>query len=401
MVPELPELPELPEPYPYLRVGHVDTAPMPAGLGTAVDLTAASAETVQRELRRGLDLVTFGVPKSTYSPGALTESALTVLTACEAEGVPTMMWAENPEDLEGPLAAVVSHAVTVQESLHSLLLRRYGSERSLLLEPTIEPQPLLLEDLGDPEALRPGVIGRRRELIESRSPAVQAARLLNFLGMPAEPEPLVTTLIVSRRGDNLDHTLENLRRQVHSRIEPMLVIDPLYEARAREATAGWDMPLQIKVAPARSTLADRLNLGVQHAAGQFVAVFEETALYGGHHLTDLLQAARYSGAHLLGKASWFVKDDDGGLRVRGPKLQRTFGEAPALGTVLMPTEIARRTGFIRRAAGINRALAEGVRNAGGTIFSIHAYDTVLLSGGQTIKDLSIGDLQSVSLSCPA
>lgn len=400
-MPELPavqsELPTPPEPYPYLRVGHVGTVPLPEGVGAAVDLTDVSAEALERELRRGLDLVTLSTSGSTGPSGALTDAVLAVLTACEAEGVPTVLRAQVAADLESPLAAVASHAVTEERDLHGLLLRRYGSERVLLLESTIEPQALLLEDLEDPEALTPERIARRRELIASRCPAAQASRLLRLLGMPAEPEPLVTALIVSRRAENLNHTLENLRRQVHPRIEPLVVIDPLYESEAREATAGWDVPLRIHVANPRSTLADRLNLGAHYAAGQFVAVIEESALYGPHHLTDLLQAAQHSGAHLVGKASWFVKDDDGSLRVRAPKLQRTFGEVPALGTVLMPTDIARRIGFTRRAAGINRALAERALNAGGTIFSIHAYDTVLLRGGQTIKDLSVGDLQSAAL----
>lgn len=400
------ELPSLPPSYPFLRVGHVGTSPLPEGIGKAVDLTESTPEILEQELRRGLDLVTFGGPADPHSAGrqglgSLTDAALAVLTACEAEGIPTLLQAEAAEDLGTSLASVVSHAVTAEPELYGRLVRRYGSERAFLLEPTVDPQATLLEDLHTPEALTPERIADRRELIASHRPAAQAARLLSFLGMPVEPEPLVTALIVSRRAENLHHTLENLKRQAHPRIEPLLVIDPLYAAEAREATAGWDLPLRLLVSNPRSTLADRLNVGVQHAAGQFVAVIEETPLYGPHHITDLLQAAQHSGAHLVGKASWHVKDDAGAVVVRAPKLQRTFGEVPALGTVLMSTDIACRIGFTRRAAGINKALAERALNAGGTIISIHAYDTVLLRGGQRIEDLSIRDLQSAALPHPA
>ncbi|OSM42634.1 glycosyltransferase [Nesterenkonia sp. PF2B19] len=383
-------------PYPYLRTGHLGCPPLPEGVGTAVDLSSCSLE---EEVRRGLDLVVLGADAGHGHAGrgeGLSPVVRDLLITCEGEGIPTVLRIEEPEHLEGPLAAVVSHSVTTRSDLHSAMLRRWGVDRALLMEPVVDPRETLLERLGDPEAAAAERITARRELIGTRSPAAQASRLLGHLGVPVEADPLVTALIVSRRAENLDRTLENLKRQDHPRMEALLVIDPLHEERAQEALTRWDVPVRLIRATPRSTVADRLNIGIDQAAGRHVAVIEETALYGAGHITDLLQAVRHSGADLVGRASWFVKADDGEVRIRAPKLQRTFDEPPALGTLMMRTETARRIGFSRRAAKPGPAIAERTLNAGGTIFAIHAHDVLMLRRGQSLDELSEADLHAAS-----
>lgn len=374
------ELTAPPQPYAYLRVGLLNAQPVFESIGTTVPLEGADLADV---LKNGLDYILLG-PQDLRS-----SDALETLIACEGEGIPTVLRAERVEDLQAPVAAAVSHVVTFSAEVHRSALSQVGSERALLLEPPVDPVEALLEGRGTSEALVPEAVSRRRELIAARSPKALMDRLAGFLGFAVEPEPLVTAVVVSRKAENLDHSLQNLARQQYPRLDVLLTIDPLYEQQARELTAQWEIPVRLVVAQSRSTLADRLNLGVLHALGELVTVFEENALYGPHHITDLVQAVQHSGAQLVGKASWYVYDGAKGRMVpRAAAVQRTYDETPALGTMLLRRETAQRLGFTRRATGTNWPLAERLLNAGASIYSVHAYDTVIPKKGQTLQELS-------------
>ena len=199
--------------------------------------------------------------------------------------------------------------------------------------------------------------------------------------------PLVTVLLVIRSAAFLDHVEANLRRQAHARIDPLLIVDPLYADEATQAVQRWAAPPRIVVSNARSTLADRLNIGIRHAHGEMVAVFEETYAYGPYHVTDLVHALNYSGAHVVGKASWFEYDpstDTFAHRYAGKA--RRFQQTLAAGSMLMHRGSAQALGFTRRAAGINWPVGQRVQKAGGTIYAVHAYDMVTLKRGYTPAD---------------
>lgn len=379
------DLPPLPQPYSYLRVGHLGAAPLPAGIGTAVDLVDADPD---RAVAEGLDCVVVSAQGSEHR---IAPHLLAVLTACEAAGVPTVLRVREAEDFGSPVAAVVSHLALETDELHQEGLRQVGPERAFLIEPTIDPFTVLTEGADDPQHATPEAVERRRRFIAQQSPRTQADRFVAFLGLPVEPEPLVTALIVSRHAKNLHYSLQNLKRQTYKRIDPLLVIDPLYEEEAQEITASWDIPLRIVTANPRSTPADKLNVGVQHGYGDVVAVIEETGLYGSHYLTDQVQALQASGAHLVGKASWFVwSEQKGQPTVRAASKQRSFEHVPALGTLVLYRDTARSLGFTRRVSSVEGALTRRIRDAGGSVYVSHAFDTLLLRRGQTLGDPGAG-----------
>ncbi|MGO2944030.1 MAG: hypothetical protein ACTIDO_17255 [Brevibacterium aurantiacum] len=383
----------VPPQYPYLRIGHLgevfqrDRARILNGVGTQVTLESAD---IEQEIKHGLDLVVIGprLLESAYAPEQR-DKALDTLIACEGSGIPTLLLAEKEEDLESRVAGVVSHVVTLDASVHRSAISQIGLERALLIKSTIDPHRVLLEGTGEAAALTPEAIARRRMEIDERSPKAQADAIAEWLGFTVEPLPSVTAIVVSRKAENLDVTLANLRRQQYSNVEVLLTIDPMYAQVARGAIAEWDIPARLEVSQRGGTLADRLNLGIFRAHGDLVTVFEENALYGSHHVSDLVQAVQYSGADLVGKASWHVYDEAKDRMVaRAPVTQRSFGELPALGTMMMRRETARRFGFTRRASGTNWPLVERVSDEASGVYSIHAYDTVLPKKGQTLAELA-------------
>lgn len=375
--------PPLPQPYPYVRVGHLGAAPLPAGIGTAVDLSDTDPD---KAVAEGLDCVVVSVQGSEHR---IAPHLLEVLTACEAAGVPTVLRVREAEDFRSPVAAVVSHLALETDELYQEGLRQLGPERAFLIESTIDPFTVLTEGVDDPQHATPEAVERRRLLIAQQSPRAQADRFVAFLGLPVEPEPLVTALIVSRHAKNLHYSLQNLKRQTYERIDPLLVIDPLYEEEAREITTGWDISLRIATANPRSTPADKLNVGVQHAYGDVVAVIEETGLYGSDYLTDQVQVLQASGAHLVGKASWFVWNEQKGQpTVHAASKQRSFDHVPALGTLMLHRATAQTLGFTRRVSSVEGALVRRLRDAGGHVFVTHAFDTLLLRRGQSLDDFA-------------
>lgn len=386
------DLDAVPAQYPYLRIGHLgeeshrDDGRILEGIGTHVTLESAD---IEEEIKHGLDLAVISpsLLESADAPAEL-DAALDLLIACEGSGIPTVLFAEGEEDLETRVAGVVSHVVTTDASVYRSATTRFGRERALLVKSVFNPRKVLLEGAGETEALTPEAVARRRTTIDERSPKAQADAIAEWLGFTVEPLPTVTAIVVSRKAENLDVTLANLRRQEYPNIDVLLTIDPMYAQAAREAISEWDIPARLEVSQPGGTLADRLNLGIFRAHGDLVAVFEENALYGSHHISDLVQAALYSGADLVGKASWHVYDEAKDIMVaRAPATQRSFGELPALGTMMMRRETASRFGFTRRASGINWPLTERVSNEASGVYSIHAYDTVLPKKGQDLRSL--------------
>jgi hypothetical protein len=387
------DLPALPQPYPYLRVGHLDAAPLPEGIGTAIDLSDADPK---QTLAQGLDCV---VVSAAGSEHRIAPHVLEVLTACEEAGVPTVLRAREREDLRSPIAAVVSHIALETEDLYREGLRQVGPERAFEIRPVVDPVEVLTAVPDDVGTVTAEAARVRRRLLAEQTARAQADRFADLLGLPVEPEPLVTALIVSRHAKNLHYTLQNLKRQNYARIDPLLVIDPLYEKNAREETADWDLPLRIVPANARSTPADKLNVGVQHAYGDVLAVIEETGLYGPHYLRDQVQALLGSRAHLVGKASWFVWDDQlGKATVHAAAKQRSFEHTPALGTLVLHRSTARSLGFARRVSAVEGALAHRIREAGGKVYNSHACETLLLRRGQMLSDIWDGAWREAALS---
>lgn len=388
---ELSLLPSLPRPYPHLRIGHLGTPALPEGVGTAIDLDGAHIAT---ELSRGLDAIIVTADGSELS---IRPKLLEMLIACESAAVPTVLRVMRPSDLDSPVAAVVSQIAAESPKLYELALSQVGTERAFLIEPVIDAAAELTAPFTDDEGAPVEEIARRRNAVVAHAPVVQACRFLDFLDLPIEPEPLVTAIIISRHAKNLDTTLQNLQRQSYARIDPLLVIDPLYEQAARDSVAEWDIPVRVVVSPPRPTAADRLNLGVQHAHGSVIAVIEETGLYGRDYLTDQVQALQHSGAHLVGKASWCVWNEEQQRSVvhAGAK-QLRFDQVPALGTMVFHRETALALGFVRRRPATNRVFADAIRAQGGTVFVSHAYDAVLLQKGQTLADLGDGALEGAA-----
>ena len=56
----------------------------------------------------------------------------------------------------------------------------------------------------------------------------------------------------------------------------------------------------------RVTLGESLNRGVKEASGYYIAKMDDDDYYGENYLSDMMLAAGFSGAEILGKGTYFV-----------------------------------------------------------------------------------------------
>lgn len=148
-----------------------------------------------------------------------------------------------------------------------------------------------------------------REVMTHHTYTARIADILRKAGIPAPPDevPFVSILAASNRPDRLDSILQNYQRQVHPRLELILLVnsDQYDLDEVRRKLEPLPNARMFKV-PESKTLADCLNLGLEHASGSFIAKFDDDDLYGAHYLSDLLLCTRFTDAAILGKRSYYV-----------------------------------------------------------------------------------------------
>ena len=83
--------------------------------------------------------------------------------------------------------------------------------------------------------------------------------------------------------------------------------------------AGFPWPLTIVEVPADVPFGEALNRGAARASGRFVAKWDDDDWYGPEHLADLVLAADYSGADLVGSAHQLTYLEQINLTVYHPR----------------------------------------------------------------------------------
>jgi spore maturation protein CgeB/SAM-dependent methyltransferase len=164
-----------------------------------------------------------------------------------------------------------------------------------------------------------------REVLSHHTYGHRLRTILDAIGIEAPPESptKVTILAATNRPAHLDNLLANVRRQVHRRIELVVLLNSsAYDRDAVAERVARELPgIESKVLAIDESrpLADCLNSGVDVATGQWLAKFDDDDYYGPHYLSDLLLASRYTDARVIGKCSYFAYlEGSGQLVLRDP-----------------------------------------------------------------------------------
>jgi SAM-dependent methyltransferase/spore maturation protein CgeB len=188
----------------------------------------------------------------------------------------------------------------------------------------------------------------------------------------------VTAVCVSKRPAFLQQVAEQLRAQSHAPSEIVFVChsEEFREEMVRE-TFGDGVPLKVLRIGADDYLADGLNLAIEHATGDYVAKIDDDDHYGVNYLKDAMLAARYSGAAVVGKASFFAYVESmNQLAIRFPGRQYRWVKRVHGGTLLWNREVTAGLKFERVRQGTDTSFLNSVRAAELPIFSSDPFNFV-------------------------
>lgn len=290
----------------------------------------------------------------------------------------------RPRDRRRAVAgrAVVLEAsdVSTESGMHRLL--RLG----LLGAPLVGPPE------GEPRV--PGTLGallagrtvedlcdaRRREL-QSVMVRRAARREAERRGLLVPWKPRITVVMATNRPDDLDHAIAALARQSVAPTEvlfgfhgPNWTDD--HEARARGA---FQCDTEVVRYDDSKNLGEVLQGLSEMAAGEVLTKWDDDDWYGADHLEDLVDALRYSGADLVGKAAEFVRLESTDLTVRRFAVGAETSSRTLAGGTLMfrRSTLDSAGGWAPVPRHVDKALIDAVRAVGGRVYRTHGFGYLL------------------------
>lgn len=201
------------------------------------------------------------------------------------------------------------------------------------------------------------------------------------LGRPVRPQPTVSVILATRRPEYLPHVAEQVTAQDWPAVELVVGLHGFGRdhPRVREFEASFAGPLVITEVPQSRVLGDMLNELCALASGDLITKMDDDDWYSRHHVTDLVHAAEYSGADLVGAGAEFMYLEALDLTIRRHRASghcyapRVPGAALLLGKDTLSAVGGWRP--IHRA--VDTALAQTVLDSGGSIYRSHGLGIVV------------------------
>ena len=195
-------------------------------------------------------------------------------------------------------------------------------------------------------------------------------------------KPSVSVVIATCRPDNVKFAIENYRKQVYAEKELLLVLNnAIFDVESIEAQARDLNNVRIVQVDGRVTLGESLNRGVEEASGYYIAKMDDDDYYGENYLSDMMLAADFSGADILGKGTYFVHMKAGNITaLRSVASQHEFTDFVAGATLTGRREVLREIRFPDCTRGEDSSLLARASNAGCRIYSADAFNILVVRG---------------------
>ena len=222
-------------------------------------------------------------------------------------------------------------------------------------------------------------IAMRRAALRDHSLRARARQVLAAAGLESPTLPLVSVLVPTRRPDLLHDAIAAVEAQTYPHVELVLALhgDGFEHISASLQLDDLRFPARAVRVPEDRSLGAVLNEALAVSGGAMIAKFDDDDLYGPHHLWDLVLAAEYSGADLVGKTSEYVY-----LAVADRTVRRFvgFGERyidpmqhSVTGAAMLISRQALKSigGWRPMGVGEDKTLAQDIGAAGGTVYRTH------------------------------
>ena len=208
-------------------------------------------------------------------------------------------------------------------------------------------------------------------------------------------KPSVSVVIATCRPDNVKFAIENYRKQVYAEKELLLVLNnAIFDVGSIEARTKDLHNVRIVQVDGSVTLGKSLNRGVEEASGCYIAKMDDDDHYGENYLSDMMLAADFSGADILGKGTYFVHMKAGNITaLRSVASQHEFTDFVAGATLTGRREVLREFRFPDCTRGEDSSLLAKASKAGCRIYSADAFNILVVRGTDHQRHTwDIGDL---------
>ena len=232
-------------------------------------------------------------------------------------------------------------------------------------------------------------IAMRRAAMRDHSLRARARQVLSAAGLEGPRLPLVSVLVPTRRPDRLQDAIASVEIQTYPQVELVLGLhgDGFERAGAGPGLDRLRFPATAVRVPEDRSLGEVLNEALAASRGEMVAKFDDDDRYGPEHLWDLVLAAEYSGAALVGKVSEYVYLAGADRTVRRfTGLGERFIDPEQAGVAGPAVLVSRRAldtfgGWRPLVVGEDRALAQDVAAHGGKVYRTHGSGFLLMRHG--------------------
>ena len=314
---------------------------------------------------------------------------LPVGSSAEVESVPDLSW---PEDrvraARGALASLMADvhdfasAAALLELTASgvvvILEDSHGSERWLGGRLAALVGGVDEERLKDPTYRESVSVAQRRATHANHALPARLRQIRVAAGLPVMPAPTVSVVTSTNRPTMLDRIVRNVALQDHPNVELILALHgDGFDAEPPSNPDG--IAMTVLRFPADAVFGHVLSEASARAGGEWVAKMDDDDWYGAEHVSDLVLAAGYTGADLVGKGSEFVYLEGSDVTIRrGLGAGETPSRTLSGGTLLVRSSVLREVdGWRGVPRGVDVALIEDVASGGGVIWRTHPFGYLL------------------------
>jgi hypothetical protein len=314
---------------------------------------------------------------------------LPVASSAEVDPVPDMSW---PEDrvraARAALATRVERVVDLRSAARLLELTASGVV--VVLDDPVGAERWLGDRLAglltavdedrltDPTYRELVSVAQRRATHADHALPARLRQIREAAGLPVMPTPTVSVVVSTNRPSMLDRIIANVALQDHPSLELVLALHG-DGFPAVDPAAPDDMPLTVLRFPAAAVFGHVLSEASARAGGEWVTKMDDDDWYGAEHVSDLVLAAGYTGADLVGKGSEFVYLEGSDVTIRrGLGAGETPSRTISGGTLLVRSSVLRDVdGWRGLPRGVDLALIDDVASAGGVIWRTHPFGYLL------------------------
>lgn len=220
----------------------------------------------------------------------------------------------------------------------------------------------------------------RRCALRTHGTRARWQRLTTSAGLAPAVQARVSVVLCTRRPEMIPFCLGQVARQRLVDFEVILVQHgfPGLPRAAADAIGDFDRPLTVIDVPADVPFGAALNRAAARASGTHLAKMDDDDWYGPEHLADMMLAASYSAADLVGCGAEYVYIEEIDLTVRRLFESERPSRYVAGGTIVVDRGAFLEVGGFRPIPrSVDAYLLQALLSGGGTVYQTHGLGYLL------------------------